>query len=89
MCIDELRKKRRELEVPLEENKLAHESSLQFTDRGVNPNPFDSSLEERLIKKDVEEKMKKIIRPIWLIIRAKRMKKLAEEWWKLTTLDSL
>jgi len=33
--------------------------------------------------------MKEIIRPIWLIIRAKRMKKLAEEWRKLTTLDSL
>jgi len=55
VCIDELRKKARELEVPLEENNLAHESSLQFTDRGVNPNPFDSSLEERLIKKDLEE----------------------------------
>jgi RNA polymerase sigma-70 factor (ECF subfamily) len=89
ICIDELRKKARELEVPLEENKLAHESSLQFTDRRVNPNPVDSSLEERLIKKDLEEKMKEIIRPIWLIIRAKRMKKLAEEWRKLTTLDSL
>jgi RNA polymerase sigma-70 factor (ECF subfamily) len=82
VCIDELRKKRRELEVPLEENKLAHESSLQFTDRGVNPNPMGSSLEERLIKKDMEEKMKEIIRPIWLIIRAKKLKKLAEEWRK-------
>jgi len=61
VCIDELRKKRRELEVPLEENKLAHESSLQFTDRGVNPNPFDSSLEERLIKKDLEEKIKDLV----------------------------
>jgi RNA polymerase sigma-70 factor (ECF subfamily) len=61
VCIDELRKKRRELEVPLEENKLAHESSLQFRDRGVNPNPFDSSLEEKLIKKDVEEKIKDLV----------------------------
>ena len=61
VCIDELRKKRRELEVPLEENKLAHESSLQFTDRGVNPNPMGSSLEERLIKKDIEEKIKDLV----------------------------
>jgi RNA polymerase sigma factor (sigma-70 family) len=49
------------LEVPLEENKLAHESSLQFTDRGVNPNPMGSSLEERLIKKDIEEKIKDLV----------------------------
>jgi len=60
-CIDELRKKTRELEVPLEENNLAHESSLRFKDREVNPNPMGSSLEERLIKKDIEEKIKDLV----------------------------
>jgi RNA polymerase sigma-70 factor (ECF subfamily) len=63
-CIDELRKKTRELEVPLEENNLAHESSLQFTERGVNPNPINSSLEERLIKKDIEEKIKALVKSL-------------------------
>ncbi|MCX5886570.1 MAG: sigma-70 family RNA polymerase sigma factor [Proteobacteria bacterium] len=64
VCIDELRKKRRELEVPLEENNLAHESSLQFTERGVNPNPINPSLEERLIKKDIEEKIKALVKSL-------------------------
>jgi len=63
-CIDELRKKTRELEVPLEENNLAHESSLQFTERGVNPNPINPSLEERLIKKDIEEKIKALVKSL-------------------------
>jgi RNA polymerase sigma-70 factor (ECF subfamily) len=61
VCIDELRKQNRELEVPLEENKLAHESSLRFTDQGSNRNPIDSSPEEILIKKDLEEKIKDLV----------------------------
>jgi len=64
VCIDDIRKKTRELEVPLEENNLAHESSLQFTERGVNPNPINPSLEERLIKKDIEEKIKALVKSL-------------------------
>ncbi|MBM4128915.1 MAG: RNA polymerase sigma factor [Nitrospira sp.] len=62
VCIDELRKKTRELELSLEESKLTHESSLKFRDRRVNTNSIDSSLEERLIKKDVEEKIKDLVK---------------------------
>jgi RNA polymerase sigma-70 factor (ECF subfamily) len=61
VCIDELRKKERQLEVSLEDNKHSNESSLQFKERGVNPNPIDSSLEEKLIKKDLEEKIKYLV----------------------------
>ena len=64
VCIDELRKKARELEVSLEEDKLSQESSLRLMDRGVNPNPIGYTPEERLIKKDVEEKIMDLVKSL-------------------------
>lgn len=61
LCIDELRKKAHELEVSLEDNRLNQEPSFPSRDKGINKTSIDSSPEEKLIKKDLEEKIKDVV----------------------------
>lgn len=64
VCIDEHRKKARELEVSLQEDILSREFSPRLTGRGFNPNHLDSSPEESLIKKDMEEKIMDLVKTL-------------------------
>lgn len=64
VCIDEHRKRAREPEVSLHEGTFARESSPRLTGRGVDPNHLDSSPEESLIKKDMEEKIMDLVKTL-------------------------
>ena len=62
LCIDELKKKARELEVPLEDNRMNQETSFRSGDRGINKISSNPSPEGKLIKKNLEEKIKDLIK---------------------------
>jgi len=64
ICIDEHRKKARELEVSLQQVNFCRESSPRGTGGGVAPNHLDSSPEESLIKKDMEEKIMDLVKTL-------------------------
>ena len=64
LCIDELKKKARELEVSLEDNMLNQESPASYKDIGINKISSNSSPEEKLIKKDLEEKIKDLVKSL-------------------------
>ena len=64
LCIDELKKKARELEVSLEDNMLNQESPFTSRNIGINKISSNSSPEEKLIKKDLEEKIKDIVKSL-------------------------
>ena len=62
LCIDEFKKKARELEVSLEDNRLDQEPSFRSGDRGINKISSNPSPEGKLIKKDLEEKIKNLVK---------------------------
>ena len=64
LCIDELKKKARELEVSLEDNRLNQEPSFLSRDREINKIPSNSSPEGKLMKKDLEEKIKDLVKSL-------------------------
>jgi len=62
LCIDEFKKKARELEVSLEDNRLDQEPSFRSGNRGINKISSNPSPEGKLIKKDLEEKIKNLVK---------------------------
>ena len=62
LCIDEFKKKARELEVSLEDNRLDQETSFRSGNRGINKISSNPSPEGKLIKKDLEEKIKNLVK---------------------------
>ena len=64
LCIDEFRKKAREMEVSLEDNRLNQEPSFSPEHRGNNKTPSNCSPEKRLIKKDLEERVKDLVKSL-------------------------
>ena len=66
LCIDEFRKKERELEVSLEDDKPHQEPTFPTGHRGIDMITPNSSPEGRLIKKDLEEKITKMLEEKYL-----------------------
>jgi RNA polymerase sigma-70 factor (ECF subfamily) len=64
LCIDEFKKKARELEVSLEDNRLNQEPSFRSGDRGINKISSNPSPEGKLIKEDLEEKIKDLVKSL-------------------------
>jgi RNA polymerase sigma-70 factor (ECF subfamily) len=64
LCIDELKKKARKLEVPLEDNRINKEPSSHSRDREITTTSSNPSPEGKLIKKDLEEKIKDLVKSL-------------------------
>ena len=62
LCIDEFKKKARELEVSLEENRLSQEPSFRSGNRGINKISSNPSPEGKIVKKDLEGKIKDLVK---------------------------
>lgn len=64
LYIDELRKRARELEVSLEDNKAHQEPSFSSGHKGTNNIHSISSPEGKLVKKDLEEKIEELVKSL-------------------------
>jgi RNA polymerase sigma-70 factor (ECF subfamily) len=64
LCIDEFKKKARELEVSLEGNRAYQELSFSSGYKGTNKNHSISSPEGKLVKKDLEEKIEELVKSL-------------------------
>ena len=64
LCIDELRKKERDLEVPLEDIRIYHNPQLTSNPKESNTPSPQPNIEENLFKKELAEKIQALVKAL-------------------------